>query len=103
MGGCQNDGPFWGTDRDPKRDHNLDNHPCRLLKLRERGVKCLEFTALTPDPVSPPLRRRPLPRALPSPPARQLRDSFEFRAQGHPEPSKPQLATLDVVVVFLEP
>ena len=35
MGGCQNYGPFLGTlkyevpyyNRDPKRDHNFDNHP----------------------------------------------------------------------------
>ena len=35
MGGCQNYGPFLGTPKyqvlyyngDPKRDHNLDNHP----------------------------------------------------------------------------
>ena len=36
MGGCQNYGPFLGTlniggriNRDPKRDHNFDNHPYR--------------------------------------------------------------------------
>ena len=35
MGGCQNYGPFFGYpryevpyyNRDPKRDHNFDNHP----------------------------------------------------------------------------
>ena len=35
LGGCQNYGPFLGTlnirgpyyNRDPKRDHNFDNHP----------------------------------------------------------------------------
>ena len=37
MGGCQNYGPFLGYptyqvpyyNRDPKRDHNFDNHPFR--------------------------------------------------------------------------
>ena len=28
MGGCQNYGPFLGTlNRDPKKDHKIDNHP----------------------------------------------------------------------------
>ena len=39
MGGCQNDGPFWGTlnmrcrtiTGIQKRDHNFDNHPHPFL------------------------------------------------------------------------
>ena len=39
MGGCQNYGPILGTlditcriiNREPKRDHNFDNHPYKLL------------------------------------------------------------------------
>ena len=39
MGGCQNDGPFFGYpkylvpyyNRDPKRDHHFDNHPYERL------------------------------------------------------------------------
>ena len=38
VGGCQKYGPFLGAlnircrffDRDPKRDHNFDSHPCGL-------------------------------------------------------------------------
>ena len=40
MGGCQNKGSFLGTlnnrcrinNRDPKRDHNFDNHPYSTLE-----------------------------------------------------------------------
>ena len=41
MGGCQNYGPFLGTlnirchsNRDPKGDHNFDNHPCSCCRTQ---------------------------------------------------------------------
>ena len=67
MGGCQNSGPFLGTltircliimNRDPKRDHNFDNHPYGsivnegFLYLSERSMcillrrQCPELKAL---------------------------------------------------------
>ena len=33
MGGWQNDGPCRKNNRDPKRDHNFDNHPYTLLNI----------------------------------------------------------------------
>ena len=40
MGGCQNYGPFLGTlNRDPKRDHNFDNHPYTPYSICLRGTK----------------------------------------------------------------
>ena len=53
MGGCQNYAPFLGffflcriiLNRDPKRDHNFDNHPCRHL-IHIEGPVGLPYTYL---------------------------------------------------------
>ena len=48
VGGCQNDGPFLGTlnigcrtIRDPERDHNFHNHPCKRRKLHAKTRRYL--------------------------------------------------------------
>ena len=63
MGGCQNNGPFFGYpkyqasyyNREPKRDHNFDNHPnekhlkvkVKTLHPRTKGIRS---TAATSQP-----------------------------------------------------
>ena len=58
MGGCQNSGPFFGYpiyegpyyNRDPKRDHNFDNHPHALAA--NTTASATDSVADVPSPVA---------------------------------------------------
>ena len=58
VGGCQNDGPLLGPVntscciilRTPKRDHNLDNHPCNAFTLEDaRRLDCQGYPFRTQE------------------------------------------------------
>ena len=54
MGGCQNVDPFFGYpkyevpyyDRDPKRDHNFDNHPDTSMMRKVVGLAHTQLNTL---------------------------------------------------------